>query len=98
MKKVHFKPFSHKKGCSTKKMGNPKYTRKLALTEFHSLKRNWFFTDCPLHDDHWYEVARFKHDSIVPKKARTARSWKPLKFAVRLAVVTKHYLKYLDNK
>ena len=98
MKKVHFKPSSHKKGCSTKKMGNPKYTRKLALTEFHSLKRNWFFKDCPLHDDHWYEVARFKHDSIVPKKARTASSWKPFKFAVRLAVVTKHYSKYLDDK
>jgi hypothetical protein len=40
MKKFRFKPFSHKKGCSTVKVGNPKYTRKIPLKDVHSLKKS----------------------------------------------------------
>lgn len=94
-KTVAFKKTPHKKGCSTK-TGNSKYTQKLPLTEFHSLKKTSPEEIRPLHKDHWELVARFKHQELYeyfPKwRARTSGSWRPFKFAVRLSVVTQHYL------
>ena len=107
MKKFRFKPSSHKKGCSNRKVGNPKYTRKYELKEFHSLKQMLWRPPLvegvphPQDGRHWKTVARFKHDGIEDDpakwKARTSKSWTHLKFAVRLAVVTQHYSKHLDN-
>jgi hypothetical protein len=85
-KNFRFKPCSHKKGSSTK-IGNPKYTRKIPLNDFHSLKKKSQEEIRPLHSDHWQMVARLKHDGIGAKKARTSGSWNHLKFAVRLTVV-----------
>ena len=83
--------FPHKKGAS--KVGDPRYTKKIPLIDFHSLKRSFHQRfPRPLHHDHWVLVARFKYEEEYPNSPRFAGLWRPFKFAVRLDVVTKHYL------
>ena len=89
-KTVDFKKTPHKKGYSTK-TGNSKYTQKLPLTEFHSLKKTSPEEIRPLHYEHWVMVAWPKHQELCRGRARTSGSWRPFKFAVRLSVVTQHY-------
>ena len=94
-KKLRF-TFPHKKGAS--KVGDPRYTKKIRLNDFHNLKRKFQEEIRPLHKDHWGLVGRVKYEEKYehcPKilaSARTAGLWRPFKFAVRLDVVTQHYL------